>query len=126
MKTLLTAIALMAALLAVAAFGGARHNVIAGDSAAAKHVVKLTAKRFAFEPSSITVKKGEPVVIEITSSDVPHGFALPDFNVQTEVSPGKTSPVSFTPDKAGDFTFACNIFCGSGHEEMSGTIKVTE
>ncbi|MGH9823107.1 MAG: cupredoxin domain-containing protein [Blastocatellia bacterium] len=126
MKTLFTGIVLMAALLAVAAFGGVRHGVTMGDGAAAKHVVKLTAQRFAFEPSTITVKKGEPVVIEITSSDVPHGFALPDFNVQTEISPGKTSRVSFTTDKAGEFTFACYIFCGSGHEEMSGTIKVTE
>jgi len=26
----------------------------------------------------------------------------------------------------GDFPFHCDVFCGSGHEQMEGTIKVTE
>jgi len=30
----------------------------------------------------------------------------------------------FTPDKVGTFTFLCDIFCGDGHEGMSGTMKV--
>jgi cytochrome c oxidase subunit II len=34
--------------------------------------------------------------------------------------------ISLTPDKAGRFAFACDVFCGVGHEEMSGTLIVTE
>jgi len=30
------------------------------------------------------------------------------------------------PDKTGTFTFVCDIFCGTGHEEMDGTIEVTD
>jgi cytochrome c oxidase subunit 2 len=30
------------------------------------------------------------------------------------------------PDTAGKFFFACDVFCGSGHEEMEGEIVVTE
>jgi cytochrome c oxidase subunit 2 len=30
-----------------------------------------------------------------------------------------------TPDKTGTFTFLCDVFCGSGHEDMSGTLIVT-
>ena len=29
------------------------------------------------------------------------------------------------PDKTGKFTFSCDVFCGDGHEEMTGTIVVT-
>jgi heme/copper-type cytochrome/quinol oxidase subunit 2 len=31
----------------------------------------------------------------------------------------------FTPDRAGSFTFLCDVFCGSGHENMSGTLNVS-
>jgi len=33
--------------------------------------------------------------------------------------------VRFTPDRAGTFPFLCDIFCGEGHEGMSGKIVVT-
>ena len=29
-------------------------------------------------------------------------------------------------DKLGEFPFHCDVFCGSGHEQMDGTIKVTD
>ena len=89
-------------------------------------VIHVTAKKFEFVPGEITVKKGEPVALEIKSEDVKHGFSLPDFNIRMEINPGQTGVVRFTPDKAGQFTFACNIFCGSGHEDMSGTLIVTD
>lgn len=30
-----------------------------------------------------------------------------------------------TPDKSGEFPFHCDVFCGSGHESMTGTVIVT-
>jgi len=89
-------------------------------------VIKLTAKKFEYSPSEITVKKGEPVVIEASSEDVKHGFTLPDFGIRTDIKPGSVNRVSFTPDRAGRFGFACDVFCGGGHEDMSGTLIVTE
>jgi cytochrome c oxidase subunit 2 len=92
--------------------------------AAGEQVVRLTAKKFEYNPSEITVKKGKPVVIEIVSLDRKHGFTLPEFNVRTDVKPGQTNVVRFTPNKVGRFNFHCDLFCGSGHEGMSGTLIV--
>lgn len=92
----------------------------------AEKVIHITAKKFEFTPGEITLKKGEPVVLEIKSEDVKHGFSLPDFKIRASIEPGKTATVRFTPDKAGQFTFACDVFCGDGHEDMSGTLTVTE
>ena len=92
----------------------------------AERVIHITAKKFEFTPGEITLKKGEPVVLEFKSEDVRHGFSLPDFNIRANVEPGKTSTVRFIPDKAGRFSFACDLFCGDGHEDMSGTLTVTE
>lgn len=89
-------------------------------------VIRLTARRFAFAPDQITIKKGEPVVLEINTEDVKHGFTLPDFGVRADIKPGAPTRVRLTPDKTGRFTFACDVFCGEGHEEMSGTLNVIE
>jgi cytochrome c oxidase subunit II len=50
---------------------------------------------------------------------------IPDFKVRADIVPGTVSKLTFTPDKAGTFPFLCDIFCGDGHEAMSGTLIVT-
>ncbi|MBI3649590.1 MAG: cupredoxin domain-containing protein [Acidobacteria bacterium] len=107
-------------------FGIPAHQTAFGVGSTKGKVIRLTAKKFAYSPAEITVKKGEPVVLELTSKDSKHGFNLPDFGVRADVKSGSVSRVSFTPDKVGRFTFACDIYCGSGHEDMSGTLVVTE
>lgn len=91
-----------------------------------EQVIRLTAKNFNFSPDVITVKKGEPVVIELTSKDRKHGFYLPDFGIKVEIAPGAVGHARFTPNKVGTFPFACHVFCGEGHEDMTGTLIVKE
>jgi cytochrome c oxidase subunit 2 len=74
----------------------------------------------------VRLKKGVPVVLELTSLDVAHGFNLPDRGVRADVLPGLTTSVRIVPQQAGRFVFHCDIFCGTGHEELEGTIVVTE
>lgn len=89
----------------------------------AKEIV-IQAKNWEFTPSVITVNQGDSVSLKITSIDVDHGFALPDFGVAASLKPGKTETVVFTADKKGEFTFFCNVFCGAGHKEMKGKLIV--
>ena len=86
----------------------------------------MTVKKFEYSVKEITVKKGTPVVIEITSEDRVHGFSLPAFGVRSDVIPGQVTRISFTPDKVGTFEYLCDIFCGEGHEDVTGRIIVTE
>ena len=92
----------------------------------AEQVIKVTAKRFDYTPSEIKLKKDVPVVLEFTSEDVPMGFNVPDLGARTDIVPGKVTRMRLVPDKVGSFTFYCDIFCGAGHEDMSGTIVVIE
>ena len=95
-----------------------------GVSTPAPVLIGVTARQWAFEPSTITVKLGQKVTLNITSTDVTHGIGIPDFGVNTNLEAGKTSAVTFTPDKTGSFTFFCSVFCGSGHRDMKGTLVV--
>ncbi|HEX7436841.1 MAG TPA: cytochrome c oxidase subunit II, partial [Caldimonas sp.] len=42
----------------------------------------------------------------------------------TDIMPGKTATLRLTPDKTGSFIFLCDVFCGTGHEDMNGTLVV--
>jgi cytochrome c oxidase subunit 2 len=90
----------------------------------AEPVIKIRAYKFSYEPDEIVVKLNQPVVLEFTTSDVPMGFNLPDFALRATIIPGQTSRVRLVPNKAGTFVFHCDVFCGDGHEEMDGTIRV--
>jgi len=89
-------------------------------------VIQITAKKFEFSPRTLTLKKGVPVELDVTALDRVHGFNLPDFGVRSDVVPGKVTRIRFTPDKTGEFVFFCDVFCGDGHEEMSGVLTVKD
>jgi cytochrome c oxidase subunit 2 len=98
---------------------------LAGALAQAREeVIRVTARKFAFLPNELRVKKGVPVTLEFAGADVVMGFNAPDFNIRTDIIPGRVSRLRFVPDKAGTFVFLCDIFCGDGHEGMSGHIHV--
>lgn len=94
--------------------------------AATPRRIQVTAKRFAYEPAEITLKKGEPVVIALHSEDVAHGVKFAELNVQTDVAKGATGEIAFTPQQTGDFVGHCSHFCGSGHGTMTLTLHITE
>lgn len=93
-----------------------------GEKAVKEFVI--TAKNFDFNPSAITVNKGDRVRFKITSIDINHGFAIDEFNINERLKPGKEVVIEFIADKVGEFRFYCSVFCGSGHREMDGTLIV--
>lgn len=100
---------------------------VAAQSAEPKvKVIKITAKKFTYTPGEVKLKKGVPVILEFRTQDVIMGFNLPDFNVRSDIVPGKVTRVRLTPDKTGTFVFLCDIFCGTGHEEMNGKVTVVD
>ena len=111
-------------LLTVLLQGVARADAPTPDSH--EQVIQISAKRFEYSPSVIKVKVNVPVVLELTSLDRLHGFAVPDLKLEAEIKPGEVARVRFVPAKTGTFAFHCNVFCGSGHEEMAGQLVVTD
>src|ERR1700752_463660 len=112
---------------AVVLAAGSIVTYVAAQSAEPKEkLIKITARRFDYTPGNLTLKKGEPVILEFTTLDVLMGFNVPDLNVRADIVPDKVTRVRSVPDKTGTFTFLCDIFCGTKHEEMNGTITVVD
>ena len=103
--------------------------VFAGHSSRAQDApvrVEIVAHRFEYAPNVITVKKGVPVTIALTSKDVDHGLKFEELNVALTNKKDKTSEVTFTPEEVGTFAGQCTVFCGAGHGSMKMTLQVTE
>jgi cytochrome c oxidase subunit 2 len=91
---------------------------------ASARIIEITAKRFAFAPNSITLKKGEMVTLRLHSEDVTHGFFMRALKIDEVIEPGQTKDVTLTPQTAGTFTTICDHFCGVNHGNMNMTIVV--
>ncbi|MBV8210310.1 MAG: cupredoxin domain-containing protein [Burkholderiaceae bacterium] len=86
--------------------------------------IAVVAKRFTYDPDEIHLKVDEAIALELRSLDVVMGFNCPDLKLRTDILPGRVTRLELRPDKAGTFPFFCDVFCGSGHEDMNGAFIV--
>ena len=70
------------------------------------------------------VPVNRPVIIEISSKDVIHNFALPHMRAAQDAIPGQIIPMWFTPIKTGSYEVICGQLCGLGHYSMKGLVVV--
>jgi cytochrome c oxidase subunit 2 len=75
---------------------------------------------------SLHVPKDRPVIIELSSKDVIHNFALPHMRIAQDAIPGQLVPMWFKPIKTGEFEVVCGQLCGLGHYSMKGQLVVDE
>lgn len=67
-----------------------------------------------------------PVIIELSSKDVIHNFALVHMRIAQDAIPGSLIPMWFKPIKTGTYEIICGQLCGLGHYGMKGTLVVDE
>jgi cytochrome c oxidase subunit 2 len=80
-------------------------TVDAQDSPQKPIELKITARRFEFDPHTITLQVNRPARLIITSEDVTHGFAIDEFNISARIEAKQTKTIEFTPDHVGKFQF---------------------
>jgi cytochrome c oxidase subunit 2 len=97
----------------------------AAQGTAEPRVVKMTARRFVYEPDEIPLKAGEKVVVEINSVDFMHGMNIPDLGRRLDLVPGRITRLELQPTSPGVIDFVCDNFCGEGHEQMHGRFVVS-
>jgi len=103
---------------------GAAKSTAGSD--APPRVVAIAAKRFEFVPATVTLRRGEPVVLRVTSEDVTHGFFSRLLRVDGDLPAGQPQEFAVTPAEAGTFTIICHHFCGAQHGAMKLTVVVEE
>jgi len=98
-----------------------------GGVVQSSRTVRVDVTDWAFTPNAIAFKKGEQVVLAFTGVSGMHGVAIPDLGVQSaKFGPGDTVTLAVHTNNVGTFSFRCNVPCGSGHRDMTGTIVIGE
>jgi cytochrome c oxidase subunit 2 len=92
----------------------------------ALRVIEISAERFEFWPSEVTVAEGEEVELRLTSDDTIHGFRIVGSGTNLVIPKrGKGyATARFTGTVPGRYTFECNRMCGAGHNFMRGVLIV--
>ncbi len=72
---------------------------------------------------TLVVPVGRPVLVNLVSLDVLHGFYLPAFRVKRDVVPGMKNYAWFVADKPGTYDLFCSVYCGTGHSSMITTVE---
>ncbi len=83
----------------------------------------LNGRKFTNE---LTVPKGKPVKLIMTSSDVLHSFFVPAFRLKQDVVPGTYTTLWFNATETGTYEVFCAEYCGTAHSGMLAKIKVVE
>jgi len=122
-KTLVAMTALAAGAITLAAVAVRTELAVAETS---PKVIEIAAKKFDFTPNEITLKKGQPVILRLSTADRVHGFMSKQLKFDTDIAVGRTTDVAITPDTVGDYTIVCDHYCGTGHGGMKMQISVVE
>ena len=97
-----------------------------GGAEATKDVkeIRITAKKYEYDPGVITVKQGEHIRLLITALDHDHGFKIDAFHIDEVLKKGEPTSIELTADTVGTFPFQCSHFCGLGHKGMKGELII--
>jgi plastocyanin domain-containing protein len=92
-------------------FFGERERTVAPEGAGGVQEVKITVKG-GYSPDLIVVKQGRPVRLDFyrdETASCSEEVIFGDFGIARPLPAFETTPIEFTPDKAGEFTFTCGM-----------------
>lgn len=105
-------------------------GLCAGDAGLAKEPpqgprdITIHAHRFEYAPDRIEVTQDDVVRITLVADDVPHSFTLDAYRIAKRAAPGQPVTFEFRADRAGTFTFYCNLTIDDGCRKMRGELIV--
>lgn len=86
-----------------------------------------------FSPPRLTAKVGEPLTLRLVNRDNQfhtdgggwHQFAIDALGVDQKIAPTTSPEFTFTPSRAGQFLFYCDVCCGGKENpSMQGSLVV--
>ena len=78
----------------------------------------------AFGYHRLVVPEGVKVSLELTSSDVIHGWNVPSLTGKAQAVPGQTHRIAFRADEQGTYQGWASVLSGQGYADMESVVKV--
>lgn len=96
---------------------------VSPGSAASAKIFSVSISRNSYEPSTITVNRGDNVDLRLTATDGDYDWSLPAVGYYQAMKRGEMKRVVFDAALAGTFRFECRDFCPAG-KTISGQLIV--
>ena len=74
--------------------------------------------------SILRLPVGRDSILQVTSKDVIHNFAIVPMRIQQDCIPGKEIPMWFKPTREMETYVVCAQLCGESHANMKGSMEV--
>ena len=108
-------------------FFGERERVAAEVIAGGTQEIKITVKG-GYSPDVVVVKQGVPVRLDFyrdETASCSEQIIFSDFRIARDLPAFKTTPIEFTPDRSGEFTWTCgmNMLRGKLIVEKNGRVQ---
>lgn len=104
-------------------FFGERQAVVATTAESGVQEIKVTVKG-GYSPDVIVVKPGKPVRLDFyrdETASCSEQVIFGDFGIARNLPAFKTTPIQFTPDQPGEYTFTCGMNMMRGKLIVDGT-----
>ena len=101
-------------------------GVVAQEARRAAVEKTVTARKYAFDPPRIEVQQDDILKITFQTEDIPHSFTIDEYKIAKRATPGHPAMFEFRCDRAGTFTYYCNITTDEGCKQMKGQLIVRE
>lgn len=72
----------------------------------------------------LVVPADRPVKLLMSSTDVIHSFYVPAFRLKKDVLPNRYTVLWFEAAGVGNYELYCAEYCGQGHSQMLGNVRV--
>lgn len=92
-------------------FFGERRSAVASAAAGGVQEVKVTVKG-GYSPDTIVVSAGRPVRLDFyrdETNSCSEQVIFGDFGIARDLPAFQTTPIEFTPEKPGEYTFTCGM-----------------
>ncbi len=75
------------------------------------------------DQQQLVVPKDREIEFKVESTDVIHGWWVPQWRIQINATPGQTNIVYATPNRLGEAAVVCTFICGNGHPQMGTEVE---
>lgn len=79
-----------------------------------------------YSTSALKLPVGRNSILQLTSKDVIHNFAIVPMRIQQDCIPGKEIPMWFKPVRKIETSVVCAQLCGESHANMTGSLEVID
>ncbi|MBK1831695.1 cytochrome c oxidase subunit II [Verrucomicrobiaceae bacterium R5-34] len=105
-------------------FGRTDNTLITGDNSLGIDPEDPNGDDDFISTSALRLPVGRDCILQVTSKDVIHNFAIVPMRIQQDCIPGKEIPMWFKPVKELETYVVCAQLCGEKHADMKGSMEV--